>query len=468
MKRPLLAAFFALAFAPTVWAQNELSNFTATGRGGVANTFVNEYQSIGINPANLGRPNSAIFAFSIGEIGAGINSKSMTRKQLKKFVTATDEKLTPAQKQEFAAAFNNQDALNLNVDFTGLAVSASLPGIGGIAFNNRQRIATHVGLNKNGADILFLGKDAPIFASYKEGDSINIRETLAPTAIQMSFLNEWNVAVGFSVLDQPGFKLQAGAGYRYIQGVGVLDVVVDNDKIVAYTALSPKFDVNYGDLVNNPSFNTADIGSGLFEPVGEGHGFDFGLAAEFNNKVKAGIAVTDLGNMTWRGHLLTAQNEYFQIVESEGINSFNIFKEVASIAGGEADGLFTYEPNKELKKKLPTKLRMGAGIKLSKKVETGVDVTLPLNEVAGNLITPFAGAGIDYLPVPQLRLSSGFSTGAGYGKCIPLGVTFVTPNYEFGIATRDIIGVLTEENPYLSAAFGFLRFRFGLSDESAR
>jgi len=49
----LLAAGLALPLAAR--AQNELSNFSATGRGGVINTFASDYQVIGINPANLGR-----------------------------------------------------------------------------------------------------------------------------------------------------------------------------------------------------------------------------------------------------------------------------------------------------------------------------------------------------------------------------------------------------------------------------
>ena len=56
MKAPLqllpLAALLALP--ATLRAQNELSNFTATGRGGVVNTFATDYQAIGINPRQPG------------------------------------------------------------------------------------------------------------------------------------------------------------------------------------------------------------------------------------------------------------------------------------------------------------------------------------------------------------------------------------------------------------------------------
>jgi hypothetical protein len=91
----------------------------------------------------------------------------------------------------------------------------------------------------------------------------------------------------------------------------------------------------------------------------------------------------------------------------------------------------------------------------------GLDVTAPLNTVAGNLVSPFVGAGLDFKPVRWLRLSSGVSGGAGYGLSLPLGVSFITPVYEAGISTRDVGGYFSENSPYASLAAGFLRFRFG-------
>ena len=257
MKKYLLTGLLAFC-ALGVSAQNELSNFTATGRGGVINTFATDFQVLGINPANLGGSKNALFAFTVGEMGIGFHSKSLERDQLKLFLKDINKPLSQAQKHEFAKAFTSDDALNINGDLTTFAISGSVPGLGGVAVSNRQRLTAHVGLNQNGAEILFLGKNAPVFANYNDGDKISIRETLAPTSIQMSLMNEWNIAAGTSI-NLPGVKLQVGAGYKYLQGVAVMDIVVDNDKVTAYTAISPIFDVDYGDLVNNPRFNKTDI-----------------------------------------------------------------------------------------------------------------------------------------------------------------------------------------------------------------
>jgi hypothetical protein len=106
---------------------------------------------------------------------------------------------------------------------------------------------------------------------------------------------------------------------------------------------------------------------------------------------------------------------------------------------------------------------LGGGVRISEYFEAGLDVTMPLNKVAGNLTSPFVGAGLDYKPAHWVRLSTGVSGCAGYNFSLPLGVTFVTPIWEAGLSTRDVTGYFTENSPYVSAALGFLRFKIGKS-----
>ncbi|GAB2768909.1 hypothetical protein HNQ93_000236 [Hymenobacter luteus] len=455
----LLAAFLLGGTLP-LYAQNELSNFTATGRGGVATTFASDYQAIGINPANLGRVGGATVAFTIGEFGVGAGSQSLTRQQLRRFITDTNQGLTLTDKQELARAFTSDNALNFNADATTLALAVQLPVIGGIAISNRVRTAGHVGLNQNAAEITFLGRDAPIYASASAGNLPLVSEALAGTDIQLAVLNEFNLAWGTRLIDLPLFQLSAGAGYRYIQGVGIIDIRVQPGNLRAYSSMSPVFDIDYGSMVNNPSFNLRSGGSGL-RPVGKGHGFDLGLAAEVGKALRLGVAVTDLGHMTWEGNLLTANDQKLKQLKSEGVGSYNFIKEAAEIFATGTDSLFTYETGQERRAELPTKLRVGAGLRISEFFEAGLDVTLPLNSVAGNITTPFVGAGLDYKPTRWLRLSSGLTGGAGYGVSVPFGITLATRVYEAGLSTRDVAGLLTSENPYLSVAGGFLRFKLG-------
>jgi hypothetical protein len=466
-----LPALLGLLAAAPALAQNELSNFSATGRGGVATTFAPDYQALGINPANLGRQGTTLVLFTIGEVGAGIGSQSLTHSQFQKLVLHPNDELSAVERTALVANLNNKNALNLNADATAFGLSFTLPpGLGGLAVSVRQRLSGHVALNHNSADILVNGQQAALVQQYYDAAG-NPRSGNTPpllsvaldgTEMQLALTNEFNVGYGVEVLDIPGvFKLTAGAGYRYIQGVGVADVRISGGSLSAYSSLSPVFDINYGNLATSPTFNYKS-GNGL-QPVGTGNGFDLGLAAEIGKVVRLGVAVTDMGSMAWTGNVLTASDQSLSFPQYSGLTTYDVIQNVVNQFGASGQTLFTYQTAQERRASLPTKLRMGGGVRISEFFEAGLDVTVPLNQVAGNLPAPFIGAGLDYKPARWVRLSSGLSGGAGYNLNVPLGLTFVTPVWEAGFSTRSVLGYFSENNPYASVALGFLRFKIGKS-----
>ncbi|MBF9142076.1 DUF5723 family protein [Hymenobacter properus] len=471
MKAPFYYALLALGLAlpGSAWAQNELSNFSATGRGGVINTFATDYQVIGINPANLGRNTDFKVAFTIAETGVGAGSQSLTRSTFKNILYNGKQGLTPADRTTLVQQLSGENVLNLNADVTTLGLAVTLPnGLGGIAISNRQRIAGHLALNKNAADVIVNGKSAASLQPYyayasgnvtPTGQTIGVAAFLEGTAIQAAWTSEFNIAYGLQVVNKTGFQLSAGVGYRYIQGIGIADVRTTGGTLYAYNALSPLFNIDYGNLATGNNFNL-ESGTG-FKPVGSGNGFDFGLAAEIGKIVRVGASVADLGSMTWTGNVLQAQDQKLQQVNSEGLSTYDVITEISKQFSNTESTLFTYEAAKERKADLPAKLRLGGGVRISQFFEAGLDVTLPLNKVAGNLTSPFVGLGVDYKPLNWIKLSSGFTDGAGYGKSLPLGLTFVTPVWEIGVSTRDVVGLVSENSPYSSVAFGLLRFKIG-------
>ncbi|MFD2721553.1 DUF5723 family protein [Hymenobacter monticola] len=479
MKAPFYYALLALGLAlpGSAWAQNELSNFSAAGRGGVINTFAQGYQAIGVNPANLGRAGAPLVSFTIGEFGAGGASRSLTQNIFKNIITADSQPLTAAQRTELVGALSGPDVLNLNVDATTVGFAVALPnGLGGIAFSNRLRNSLHLGLNPNAADILVNGQNAAIVRQYYPTANTSgsptptnpnaplVSTVLDGTSIQLASTSEYNVSYGLEVLSKDGLHASIGVGYRYIQGLGIVDVRAESGSLYAFTALSPVFDIDYGTLSSNPNFNSVRE-SGVFNSVGNGHGFDFGLAVEVGKGLRLGASVTDIGNMTWTGNVVTATDQRLQQLQSQGATTYDIFSSLADQFDTDKQTLFTYEAAKERKAALPGKFRFGAGMRVSSLVEVGVDVTTPLNKVAGNLTSSFVGLGVDFKPVNWIRLSSGVSGGAGYGASLPLGLTFVTPVWEAGFSSRDVTGYFSDKSPYYSIAAGFLRFKIGGNKE---
>ncbi|WP_216680211.1 DUF5723 family protein [Hymenobacter siberiensis] len=464
-----------LALPATAFAQNELSNFSATGRGGVINTFASDYQAIGINPANLGRSINFRVAFTIGEVGAGIGSQSLSKTTFKHIIYDASQSIGPAEKATLVNQLSGDNVLNFNLDTNLFGLAVTLPnGLGGLAFSSRQRVGGHLALNRNAADIIINGQNAAVVKQYYPTPNTSgaptptaanaplISTVLDGTSIQAAITNEFNVAYGIQVYHNNGLKLALGAGYRYIQGIGIADIRVSGGNLTAYTAFSPVFDINYGALASNPNFNY-ESGSGL-KPVGHGNGFDAGLSAEIGKIFRFGASVTDMGSMTWTANVLEASDQKLQQTASTGVQTYNVFKEISAQFDTDKQNLFTYTTAKERTAALPAKLRLGGGVRLNKFFEAGLDVTAPLNKVAGNLTTTFVGLGLDYKPLSWLKLSSGVTSGAGYGKSLPLGLTLVSPVWEAGISTRDVLGLLSEDSPYSSVAFGVLRFKIGSSN----
>ncbi|MGI4739958.1 MAG: DUF5723 family protein [Janthinobacterium lividum] len=471
----ILALFpvaLGLVAATPALAQNELSNFSATGRGGVVNTFAVDYQALGINPANLGREGGSPVAFTVGEFGAGVGSQSLTKTQFNKLVFHASDVLTATERTDLLTNLISDNVLNLNIDATALGVAVRLPaGLGGLAFSVHQRLSGHAAFNRNSADIIVNGQNAAIIQQYYDAAG-NPRSGSPPpllsaaldgTTMQLALTNEYNIGFGTQVFDVPGVvTLTAGVGYRYMQGLGVADVRISGGGIMAYSALSPAFNLDYSQaLQGNASFNYQT--GGKLKPVGTGHGFDLGLAAEIGKIVRLGASITDLGSMTWTGNLLTINDQQLRYPQYAGSSDYKVISNVVTQFANDQQSLFTYQPTQEHRASLPTKLRLGGGVRISEYFEAGLDVTLPLNKVAGNLPSPFVGAGLDYKPARWVRLSSGVSGGAGYRASLPLGITFVTPVWEAGFSTRDVTGYFSENNPYVSAAVGVLRFKIGKS-----
>ena len=465
---PTLVAALALLATVPARAQNELSNFSATGRGGVVNTFAVDYQALGINPANLGRATNSRVAFTIGEVGAGVASRSLSNSTFRTLVFHPDQQLTSAQRTDLVASLTSDNTLNLNLDANAAALAVRLPaGLGGLAVSYRQRVGAHLALNRNAADILVNGNQAAIVQQYYDATGNpsgppppKLSAALDGTALQLAWTAEYNVGYGVEVVRLPDvFTLSVGAGYRYIQGLGIADVRISGGGLFAYSALSPVFKINYGSLASGGGFNAVS-GSGL-QAVGHGNGFDLGLTAEIGKVLRLGASVTDLGAMTWTGNVLTASDQNLNYPQYAGLTTYNVIQNVVNQFGADRKTLFTYQAAQERRASLPAKLRLGGGLRLAKQLEVGLDVTVPLNDVAGNLTSTFVGAGLDFKPLSWVRLSTGVSGGAGYGASLPFGLTIVTKVWEAGVSSRNVLGYFSENNPYYSASLGFLRFKIG-------
>ncbi|MCC9137898.1 DUF5723 family protein [Pontibacter silvestris] len=459
MKKLFLIAAIFLAFEAE--AQIALNNVSAVGRGGVMNTFVKDYRSVGVNPANLGR-RGAVLSFTVLESGASFNSQTLNHDIFSKFLEFSDlQDISLQDRQDLAKAFTGENVLNVAADINTFALSVSIPKVGGFAFSNRQRAMGHVNINKNFAELAFLANDASIYEEIVPGQTVYVADVFDGTDMKFSWVSEWNVAFGRTIVDLPGISIYGGVGYKYLQGLGLYEYSAHNKELKAYNAASPILTIDYSDFITNPDFNYRSSGSRL-NPVGKGSGMDVGVSADIAKVVKVAASITDMGDLTWTENLLEGHDKGFKLPEAaETAGSYNFMDYVTALGEAIMDTSLVFAPVKEHKTKLPTRLRLGVGVKLGSKVEAGVDYVRALNNAPGNITEDFFGLGLEIMVAPNFKVSTGASTGEGRTMNLPIGLAYVSRVYEFGVSTRNVTAPFSEENPGASLAMGFLRFNIG-------
>jgi len=142
---------------------NAMSNSTATGRFGAATTFLQDYQTVGINPANLGIWNreTKLVTFGLAETQISIHTSALTRTDIFKKVLTTYT-LSDSERNEAIKEFTyHPTAINIEVMPLGFAVQ--LPKVGGFGFTWRERVGASYSFNQDLADIIYHGIHSTYF-----------------------------------------------------------------------------------------------------------------------------------------------------------------------------------------------------------------------------------------------------------------------------------------------------------------
>jgi hypothetical protein len=490
MKKSLLfTAFMAGSFVTT--AQIERAAFTETGRG-AASAFVTDYHALGINPANLayGNEYNKKYTLGIGQFTFSNFAEGLTRSQLSDAITGVNETLTVEEQFQAAESFRNK-VLSVDATVLWFGYAVNTEKAGNFAFSVGARFNHFSRFNETASDHIWRGFVDPYFDQWVVTDQGGLTDTIAnqgPGATNIDDVSlglasnperatalydgtlmrslaymEYNLGYGRTVFENDELKLNAGVGLKFLQGMYVLNVEVEENNLVsAYTASSPGLNIDYGSgAQNNPS---AVDGAG-FVPVGNGFGFDLGLGLEVSDQFRLAASITDIGSINFDGNVYQTADTTVYDFATLGMESYNLFEEFDVFAGD--DGLFQWEGKESQKVKLPTQLRFGMAYFHNEKFRFGLDVALPLNDEPGNIQQMSFAGGVDYIPTPAVRISAGVGAGDNFDFRVPFGLNFMVAEgtFEFGIASRDILYFLRDDRPNLSIAMGFLRFRFGDIDK---
>ena len=476
MKKILLTASFSI-YTFFSFCQSEMSVYSATGRAGVATTFVTDYQAIGINPANLGygRLNDGKkITFGLFEFAGNLYHEGLSNKDFYKYgVNYKDintlDKITAAKK--FAS-----NTISMNFDFTLFGISFQDEKFGGIAVSIRESFRLYNKLTSTASDYAFRGATSSSFDSLilsngntvvndpnqyslytSLGDTIKAGKTNTPfslgkiignSKIKQHWYRDYCVSYGRKIYDNKGIQLYTGIGVKYVAGYNYIDIESDGTAIKGKVALNPLTDPLNTLGTSSPSL----VGNKTYQSIGRGYGLDFGITLMVKQKYKFGIAATNIGSVNYTKNVYSIQDSAITTVnynEKEG------FKGIGDIV--------KWQGEKKLTVKLPAMLRAGASMNLfDYKMELGIDAIIPLNDAPGNFNNLLVAIGGDYKILKTIKVSSGFNIGGNTSKKfnLPIGITFSLKNtLEFGIASRDVLSYfITTGNSY-SLAAGILRWR---------
>ncbi len=484
----LLLVFIALCCnASMLQGQYESSSFTLTGIGATT-PFARDYQSLSVNPANLDMETGYDRKTTLGffDLTASLHTELLTKEQLFNGFTSK----TRTQPLSFSEQMDKVDELTMKptvIDADLLTIGASFRSekIGAFAFTMRERFDFYSRIDRTLTELLWLGNQSSYFDSLivqassgadsiiarpenfdpsqynilsafiSSAQALSSQQLLGNTAIGLSWLQEFNFGYGKRIIKNADFEFHLGIGAKYLLGQGIIEI--NGEKKEAFCALSPLLNP-FETSEQNPSSLPSDASK--LKPVGQGFGIDIGGTFLFKQHFIINAAINDIGQMRWDGNLFELGTGKITGFDEVGIETLELNSVLNSFDG--LDAILNWKGSESHITRLNTTARLGLGFEELQKFRIGFDVIAPMNDNKANIQQSAINVGIEVSPWPWLHLQTGFSDGGNYGRRMPAGIYFTVGQgaYEMGVATRDVLTYFNNDNPTLSMALGFLRFRF--------
>ncbi len=458
MKKSILILFICFSSLSGM-GQMGLGMPLTVGRGGVATTFNEQDMAIGINPSNLGWKQLGV---SVSAITGGINMHSdhLDIQEIGRILLNRKKNFNQEDRETLAQIFQGENGLNFQSNIRWGAVSFQVPKLGGFGFSLESYTTGHISLNETAADIFFHGAGAEVFQDSSQSYP-KASEALDGTTASYQSLRAFNINYGRKLFSIGGvgkldvLDVYGGIGYRYIWGMGNLDLRADGDNFFARSAFSSNFTkIDYGQIQNFQIEQAENI----FNAAGTGFSLDFGFSAILGNKVKAGISFINIGEVTWKTNVLAAQdtNLKYPTNQSHGATDYQ-FAENAQLFYGD-EGVLNFKPDDSFTTELPAVFRLGAGIKVLPILELGADVVAPLNDADPSIDASQVSLAAQ-VNLGIAKVSTGYSLNRQYGESLPVGLQLNVGATQLLLGTGDILTFFNgESRPNLSLAFGMLRF----------
>ncbi len=497
----LAAVLMLLVFSTMSIAQTEYSSFNLTGHG-QATVFATDYQCLGINPANTSVKYGDFdrrVAFGIGETAFSLHSGILAKRELMQNIFRSDfDQLELSQQLDYAYQFSQENNA-FDLDITNIGFSVNAGKVGSFAFAIKDRVDFYSQFGPKISELIWLGKNAnDIFSELMvtfddntvqtlsnnpdslsaflstidtstistiqgltNATSSNMNDLLQGTKINFSWLREFNFAYSRPIIESDEWSIYAGIGLKILRGQALMTLDSKDGQTDAFAGFSPMFSIQYDE-------NNVPSGFGKFQPslvspkpIGFGTGVDLGVTMKYGKSLFVSAAVTDIGGVNWRTDMYEFSDDTLLTLDYNGMQNVDIASNISQISLG-SDLIDWRSRMTDYKTKLPTALRLGVGLYLIDRIKLGLDWVAPMNDAVANVQKSVITAGAEVRLPLNFKVSMGITKGGNYNTTrITAGISKMSFKgvYEWGIASRDLVTFLTNNEPTVSLAFGFLRFR---------
>jgi len=416
-------------------------------KSGALTAVAQDWEAIGVNPANLGWNTNHSFSFTILNAGISGQSEGMRFSGLMDAFYGTSL-LTRAN--AWQGILGSRDGMNTNADVNWFAISFKVHEVPGtFAVNMTDKIASNAFLGLNASQAINPSGDRV----YSDATTLAL---LNGTNLTYTHYREINLDYGVRLFNLGGTQsdtytpatscfsfsnsgeatgIYAGIGVKYIMGIANVNGSVSNG------ALAAQYDINE---------YYPNIPSGFFNTPGQGEAIDLGIGI-IHGRWKAGVSLIDIGSIRWHhGYKTTTDTGIASIIH--GSDFINELKN-GTLPGSSQQSDYTTS--------LPSEMKGGVSYYVNKRVSLSSDIILPINNVPGGLAGPYFALGSQLKVSKHITLSPGLAVSVNDEWAIPVGVTInATSNLEFYMGTGDITSYIGKSNADVSLAVGFLRLYF--------
>ena len=468
MKTIIIISIFFFVLSVSLFAQAGSTGMADPYSTSMAKTYTISSRgiySLGINPANLALSDAGHLEFSLPpNVNFRMSTSFVSINDYNYFFGGVDDGtgqkvarfLNDSDKDRFRELF--KDGGSMIADFSmidfGFTYKPS-DKFGAIGFSVNDVFSAKFNLPAGIIDIALAGN--PIGSEYNFDDF----------RLQSWYIRTYNLTYARNITEllPKVFKsLSVGVSYKIVNGYAyagldrnTIKLTTNADRTITETtdisirsSVSPSFGVKY-------DFDSTDVSSSMSafpQTAGSGSAIDIGFSAILNDRWSFGLAITDLGSITWKEKTANyTSKSTFTITDVSDSTQRNALSDSIKVKG-KYTGSFTTD--------MPTAIRIGAAYVVIPEVfRLAADLNIGLNDSPQNEKKARFSIGGEWNPkswMPYWR--GGFSFGGYDSFSWAVGFGFNWGHAEFNAAVPDFQYIFTPKDAKrLSFSFGW-RWKF--------